>query len=114
MSVVVVSMVDNRLVDCCRWMNGLQWVSYGFCCINGGQLVSYECCCYLEYIGHVARMSVSGYRGLRFEPWHQYVVSLSKTVYPYCFSRFICEMSSWWGQPHEGCSVLCAFRRNST
>ena len=45
MSVVVVSMVDNRLVDCCRWMNGLQWVSYGFCCINGGQLVSYECCC---------------------------------------------------------------------
>ena len=48
-----------------------------------------------EHIGHVARMSVFGYRGRRFEPrQHQYVVFLSKTLYPHCDSRFSCEMST--------------------
>ena len=59
-----------------------------------------------EHIGRLARMSVSGYRGSRFEPRQQYVVSLSKTLYPHCFSRLSCEMSTRWGQPREGCSVL--------
>ena len=30
----------------------------------------------LEHIGRLARISVSGYRGRRFEPRQQYVVSL--------------------------------------
>ena len=47
-----------------------------------------------------------GYRGRRFEPRQQYVVSLSKTLYPHCFSRLSCEMSTRWEQPREGCSVL--------
>ena len=54
------------------------------------------------HIGRLARMSVSGYRGRRFEPLQQYVVSLSKTLYPHCSSRLSCEMSTWWGQPREG------------
>ena len=36
----------------------------------------------------------------------QYVASLSKTLYPHCFSRLSCEMSTRLGQPREGCSVL--------
>ena len=52
--------------------------------------------------------------GRLFEPRQQYVVSLSKILYPHCFSRLSCEMSTRWGQPREGCSVLWAFRRNST
>ena len=36
--------------------------------------------------GQLVRMSVSGYRAWRFEPRHQYVVSLSKTLYPHCFN----------------------------
>ena len=50
----------------------------------------------------------------RFNPQHQYVFSLSKRLYPHCFSRLSCEMSTRWGQPREGCSVLWALRRNST
>ena len=50
--------------------------------------------------------SVYKYRGRRFEPrQHQYVVSLSKTFYPHCFSRLSCEMSTRWGQLREGCPV---------
>ena len=60
----------------------------------------------LEHIGRLVRMSVSGYRGRRFEPRHLYVVSLSKALYTHCFSRLICELSTRWGQPREGCSVL--------
>ena len=33
-------------------------------------------------------------------------VSLCMTLYPHCFSRLSCEMSTRWGQPCEGCSVL--------
>ena len=44
----------------------------------------------------LARMSVFGYRGRLFEPRQQYVVSLSKTLYPHCFSRLSCEMSTRW------------------
>ena len=44
----------------------------------------------VQHIGRVVRMSVSGYRGWPFEPRHQYVVSLSKTLYPHCISRFSC------------------------
>ena len=41
-----------------------------------------------ENIGHVGKMSVSGYSDRRFKPrLHQYVVSLRKTFNPYCFSR---------------------------
>ena len=47
-----------------------------------------------------------GYRGRRFEPRQQYVVSLSKRLYPHYFSRLSCEVSTRWGQPREGCSVL--------
>ena len=61
----------------------------------------------LEHIGHVVRMSVSGYRGRQFESrQHQYAVSLSRRLYPLCFSRLSCEMSTRWGQPREGCSML--------
>ena len=60
----------------------------------------------LEHIGRVVRMPVSGYRGRRFEHRQQDVVSLSKTLYPHCFSRLSCEMSTRCGQPREGCSVL--------
>ena len=57
----------------------------------------------LEHIGHVVRMSVSGYRGRRFESrQHQYVVSLSKTLYRHCFSRLSCEMSTRWGHAMKG------------
>ena len=34
---------------------------------------------------------------------HQYVVSLSKTLYPHCFCRLSCEMSTRREHPHEGC-----------
>ena len=51
----------------------------------------------MEHIGRLARMSVSGYRGRRFEPRQQYVVSLSKTLNPHCFSRLSCAMSTRWG-----------------
>ena len=69
----------------------------------------------MDNIGHVVRMSVSGYRGRRLKPrQHQYVVSFSKTHYPHCFSRLICEMSTRWGQPREVCSVPCASRSNIT
>ena len=54
----------------------------------------------------LVRMSVSGYRGRRFEPRQQYVVSMCMTLYPHCFSRLSCEMSTRCGQPREGCSVL--------
>ena len=56
--------------------------------------------------GLVARMSIFDTKGRRFEPQHQYVFSLSKRLYPHCFSRLSCEMSTRWGQPREGCSVL--------
>ena len=60
----------------------------------------------LEHIGLVVRMSILDTKGRRFEPQHQYVFSLSKRLYPHCFSRLSCEMSTRWGQPREGCSVL--------
>ena len=66
-----------------------------------------------EHIGLV-RMSASGYRGRWLEPRNQHVVSLSKTLYPHCFSRLSCEMSTRWGQSCEGCSVLRDIWRNST
>ena len=47
-------------------------------------------------IGRLARMSVSGYRGRRFEPRQQHVVSLSKILHLHCFSRLSCEMSTRW------------------
>ena len=47
-----------------------------------------------------------GYKRHGFEPQHQYVFSLSKILYPHCFSRLSCEMSTRCGQPREGCSVL--------
>ena len=90
-----------------------------FCCRKQCQNCILQTSCYrkqhqncilqtsYEHIGHVARMSASGYRGRRFEPrQHQYVVSLSKTLYPRCSSRLRYEMSTRWGQPLEGWSVL--------
>ena len=58
----------------------------------------------MEHIGHVVRMSV--FFTQRFIFRRQYVVSLSKTLHPRCFNRLSCEMSSRWGHPREGCSVL--------
>ena len=69
---------------------------------------------WLWTIGVVVRMSILDTKGWRFEPQHQYIFSLSKRLYPHCFSRLSCEMSTRWGQPREGCSVLWALRRNST
>ena len=61
----------------------------------------------MDDIGHVVRMSASGYRGRRFEPLQRhYVVSLCKTLYPHCFSRLSCEMTTRWGHIRKGCSVL--------
>ena len=55
-------------------------------------------------IGHVDKISVSGYRGQRFKPQvHQYVVSLSKILNLHCFSRISCEMSTRRDHPLEGC-----------
>ena len=68
----------------------------------------------LEHIVRLDRMPVSGCRGRRFKTRHQHVVSLRKTLYPHCLSQLSCEMSTRWGQPREGCSVLWAFRRNIT
>ena len=61
---------------------------------------------FMEHIGLVVRMSVSGYRRRLFKSRHRYVVSLSRTFYLHCFSRLICEMSTRWRDPREGCSVL--------
>ena len=55
-----------------------------------------------EHIGLVVRMSILDTKGRRFEPQHQYVFSLSKRLYPHCFSQLSCEMSTRWGQPREG------------
>ena len=60
----------------------------------------------LNHIGLVVRMSILDTKGRRFKPQHQYVFSLSKRLYLHCFSRLSCEMSTRWGQPCEGCSVL--------
>ena len=68
----------------------------------------------MEHIGLVVRMSILGTKGWRFEPQHRYVFSLSKILYPHCFCRLSCVMSTRWGQPREGCSVLWAFWRNRT
>ena len=59
-----------------------------------------------KHIGLVVRMLIFDTKGRRFEPQHQYVFSLSKRLYPHCFSRLSCEMSNRLGQPREGCSVL--------
>ena len=67
---------------------------------------AYSMNAYMEHIGLVVRMSILDTKGRRFEPQHQYVFSLSKRLYPHCFSELICEMSTRWGQPREGCSVL--------
>ena len=41
---------------------------------------------YVEYIGHVSEMSVSGYTDWRFKPrMYQYVISLHKTHILHCF-----------------------------
>ena len=57
-----------------------------------------------EYIGQVGKISVSEYSDRRFKPRLQrYVVSLSMTLNPHCFSRLSCEMSTRRGHSHEGC-----------
>ena len=59
--------------------------------------------CDMDHVGHVGRMSVSGYRYRRFEPkQRQYVVSLSKTHCPHCFSRHSCEISIGWNTLVKG------------
>ena len=54
------------------------------------------------------------YKRWKSNPQHHYVFSLSKRLNRHCFSRLSCEMSTRWGQPREGCSVLWALWRNST
>ena len=56
----------------------------------------------LEHIGIVVRMSILDTKGRRFEPQHQYVFSLSKRLYPHCFSRLSCEMSTRWDNLVKG------------
>ena len=34
------------------------------------------------------------------------MLSLGKSLHPHCFSQLICEMSTRWGQPREGYTVL--------
>ena len=68
---------------------------------------------FLWTIGVGLRMSTLD-SNVAVQSQHQYVFSLSKRLYPHCFSRLSCEMSTRWGQPREGCSVLWALRRNST
>ena len=47
----------------------------------------------LEHVDHVVYMSVSAYRDWRFIPrLHQYVESLSKTLYPPCFGGLSSEI----------------------
>ena len=49
-------------------------------------------------MGYVGKKSFSGYTDRRFKPrLHQYVVSLSKTLYPNCL-----EMSTKREYPREG------------
>ena len=60
-----------------------------------------------EHIGQVVRMLVSEYRCWQFKPWHQYAVSLSKTLYLHCTSRLSCEMITRCGQPHKQPRVQC-------
>ena len=60
----------------------------------------------VEHIGHVGKMSVSGYGDGRFNPLlHQYIVSLSETLNPQYFCRLSCEMSTRQEHPREGCLV---------
>ena len=40
--------------------------------------------------------------GISIRNHNEYVVSLSKTLYPHCFSRLSCEMSTTWGHSREG------------
>ena len=52
-------------------------------------------------------MSVSEYSDRRFKPrQHQYVVSMSKTLNPHCFSRLSCEMCTRRDHPREGCLLF--------
>ena len=86
----------------------LQSISLPFtaCALSEATINGYVSCFFL--IGHVVRISVSGYRGRGFEPWipKKNVVPLSKTLYPHCFSRLSCEISTRWGHSLEGSSVL--------
>ena len=61
-----------------------------------------SCTVLLEHIGLVVRMSIWDTKGRRFEPQRQYIFSLSKRLYPHCFSRLSCEISTRWGQPRDG------------
>ena len=63
----------------------------------------------MEYVGHVARMLVSEYRGCRFEPQLHYVASVGKTLYLHCFSRLSCEMSTWWDNFVKGVQCYVIF-----
>ena len=68
---------------------------------------------YYEHIGGLRSISVM-WLECRFldtevdgsNPVYLYVVSSCKTLYPHCFSRLSCEVSTRWVQPREGCSVL--------
>ena len=76
---------------------GVNLSTYSFWYISGIKTAMGFCLCYaMNYI----------YKYISMTRQHQYVVSLSKTLYLHCFSRLSCEMSTRWGQPREGCSVL--------
>ena len=59
-----------------------------------------------EHIGRLARMSVLDTDVDGSSPGSSMLFPLSKTLYSHCFSRLSCEISTRWGQPREGCSVL--------
>ena len=119
------SMFTEQLPDLLDYVNSLP----GFVCLVGDMNIHFDnplqsltkqtlstlsLYSLVKVINVVVRMSILDTKGRRFEPQHQYVFSLSKRLYPHCFSRLTCEMSTRWGQPREGCSVLWALRRNST
>ena len=106
------SMFTEQLPDLLDYVNNLP----GFVCVVGDmnihfdnplQSLTKQTLTTLSLYCLVQVINVDfGYRGRWFEPQHQYVFSLSKRLYPHCFSRLSCEMSTRWGQPRKGCSVL--------
>ena len=57
----------------------------------------------MKHIGHVVKMSAYGYSTGWFKhQLHQYIVTLSKTLNPHCFSQLSGEMGSSRGDPREG------------
>ena len=80
------------------WLCSVKWFSYilPLMCSIVLQIIQYlhSFLILIQHIGNVGKMLVSGYSNQGFKLWlHQYVMSLSKTLYPHCFSWLM-----WWFQ----------------